>query len=225
MPFNGGTAYPTASDLQTFLTAKGLVPSFTQGAPASIDYATLIVAARKEVEADCQRNFLPTASSVMRVYDPPLDRNRILDLEADLLSVTTLQWLPYNTTTAQVFAVDQDYRLGPPNAQADNAPFQYVEFFRHFYGPHPWALKRSIQIIGTWGFSLTIPEDVWQAILLKATILILPDIAADRSQGFKSWTQQKVTEAYWEEPYGKILERYMQQYLKIVQHYRRLSIF
>jgi hypothetical protein len=217
------TAYPIASDLINFLAAQYLVDNPPAGAAALFDYGLAVTAAIQDFEQETQRTFLAGAPAT-RYYAPPGNRLRLLDFRADLLTLTSVVYQPLNGS-AQTLVLDTDFRLGPANAGVDGYPSQYLELYYRWWVADLWSLQRAMQITGIWAFSSQVPEDVWQAILWKATISMLPELATMNAGHLVSWKQGVVQEVYGTNPLGKIQERYQAQYDRVLKRYRRKSIW
>jgi hypothetical protein len=220
MPY---AAYPTAAQLQQFLAAQNLVDNPPAGAAALFDYDLAVKSAVSDFEAATQRRFVAGVPAT-RYYAPPSNPRRLLDFRSDLLSLTSVVYHPLNSS-AQTLVVDTDYRLGPANAAADATPYQYLELYYRWWAADLWSLQRAVEVTGVWAYSAQVPEDVFQAILKSATILMLPELATMETGHLRSWKQGIVTEEYGSDPLGRIQTRFETQVARVVGRYRRKSIF
>jgi hypothetical protein len=83
------------------------------------------------------------------------------------------------------------YWLSPVNNPARGWPYEFIEFWTPVIGS-----PQSVVVTGKWGFSTTIPEDVFQSILAGAAWKIMSPAASKRSQGAAQRTQGEVSERY-----------------------------
>lgn len=158
---------------------------------ASIGQTTTLALAAKAVGAailDFESRtgwepFLSTGADTTRYFDPPgkdpglrSTGGRILDVNAGLLSVTTLTTGITFTSTGTALVAEQDFILGRYNAAAEGYPYDYVEFRSSFWlerfaipvGRGP----KSISIAGRWGYCSSIPDDAYTAILFKSAMFL-----------------------------------------------------
>ncbi|MBM3458883.1 MAG: hypothetical protein FJX77_10180, partial [Armatimonadetes bacterium] len=90
----GKSAYPTATELNSFLTEAGFVLG-------SLDTATAVEAAVDEFHRRTGRIMLAPVGAAVRYYDPPAGTTRFLDLEADLAVLTSIVYAPTGQTLTQ----------------------------------------------------------------------------------------------------------------------------
>lgn len=147
------SAFPTISDVTTFLTEAG----FLSG---SLPTSLVGVAASAKEEWERDSGFVPwiALSDITRYFDPP--SGYILDLAGGLATLTTL------TIAGQGLTEWQDFWLEPPNA-VPLAPWTFVRFAYNVYGE-----PQSIEVTGKWGYRLAgtnaVPQDVFDAVLRRA---------------------------------------------------------
>lgn len=147
---HGYTTLPAA------LTHLGL-PS---ASPESAQVESWIEAASRAIDAHCRRRIY--AATETRVLSPTGGRL----LTGDILSVSTLKTdddgdRTYETTWSASF----DYYLGPENAAVEGKPYWFIELDGNL-GRYTWTRsRRSVQIAGVFGYSLTTPALVEQACL------------------------------------------------------------
>ena len=210
-------AYPTAEDLKRFLAAQNLVTVPPDGDAALLDYDLAIEEAIREMELRCgNRRFVPVTAT--RRFNPPV--NRVLDLEDDLLSVTSFTWQPEGSP-AETLVEGEDYVLGPYNAAGRGQPYQYAEINRRYLSPLGFANRRALRITGSWGYGTDVPAPIWNGILRLGLLQLLPEISLLVTGGMIGWTEANVTEQYGVKPFETIQTRLETRVGKIVALYRR----
>lgn len=142
--------------------------------------ARLITAASRAIDARCKRpdNFFVGSASGTRVYDVP---SSVLDLGTPLyrrFSSVEIELGPCLTVTSvktdedgdgtfeTTWTVSTDYSLLPLNAILDGVP--YTKLRVNPYGSKAMPAGQSrLQVIGTWGYSTTMPPAIEQACILQ----------------------------------------------------------
>jgi hypothetical protein len=163
-------AYPTAADLEAYLVTLGLYPAGAAELDA-LDLEGKAAAAVVEWETRTgYRPFLANGSDTTRVYDPP--PGRFLELGTGLLSVSALYTAVTTASPGAVQTEGTDFWLERATAAYDGAPFEVITF-----AGCPYGERRSIAITGLWGYSATVPDDAWQAILARGAWLCAPQAA------------------------------------------------
>ena len=170
------SAYPVKTDISTFLNSiEGIT------VPSGYDCQKAIDAAIAEIERVTEYSpFLSTGATAARPYDPPgpytprprRGGGRTLRLGAGLISCASVTIGTDNASTQQVLTVNEDFYLWPSNApyHAVPRPYTAIEFFAV-----QWGYPRSISVNGVWGFSTTLPDDVWQAAIYLASSYVVTD--------------------------------------------------
>jgi hypothetical protein len=136
----------------------------------------IISAVSRQIEDYCRRRFY--AATQTRYYSPRHRDHLILD--ADLLTVTSLKSDEDGNRTYEItWSASLDYYLGPANNATDGLP--YWEVCRDFTNGSYWfptQYQRSVQIIGSWGYSATTPAVVQEACLAQIDLMMrAPDVA------------------------------------------------
>ena len=220
------TAYPTATTLETFITTA-LGADYAEMTPllAALDYTKAIAAAQAEFEAKTNRIFLATASAQKR-FDPPINKPLLL-LRRDLATVSAVAYTPQGGTTT-TFTSGTDYVLEPLNAADEGRPYYGIHFAQwKWQGPINLARKGSIYVTGFWGWGTTstgFPDDVYWAIHALGACKLWPQIAARRSGGMLSFSQQGATQDYGVAPYGYMRKEWDDQVKDAMSTYRRIGI-
>ncbi len=171
-------AYPVSTDLDAFLTAAGIDPT---GLPTG----AAIESAVASFEQDTGRlPFLNAGgSSTPRYFDPPVGPSLVLDLNADVVSVSDV------SINGKGQVADTNYWLEPYNNGAVNRPYYLIRFNAYFWVLR-WQVnlpqwKKSIVVTGVWGYCTSLPNDVWEALLQKGAAILIPQISVLQSDGVK----------------------------------------
>lgn len=216
------TSWPTSSDVSAMLTTAGLV-----GSTDTFDYHTAIQAAIEEFEhLTGRRPFLRDAADVTRRYDPPGPRRSgftyatthagggiYLPLDAGLLTVTAV-YAGWDGSSGSALTEGTDYILHPANAAAMGLPYDAIEFLYPMFGG-----RRSIAVVGKWGYSATVPYDVWEAVRGQAAANLAPQIAASISRGVISWKEADVAEEYGAKPLEHVVGQWRQAFVDAARHH------
>jgi hypothetical protein len=173
------STHPTATDLQALYASTGLVPNPAVAPFSSIAWAAYVATAIAAFAEATGRTFgVGTAApSVARTFDPPRNSRALLQLGAEALSIASV------TVSGAVQVLNTDYYLGPPNADAEGKPWSWIEFASPFSNPLTVAARKSVVVTGVWGYSVNVPDDVWDAELKYAGWLAAPLVALKISKG------------------------------------------
>lgn len=197
------TAYPDQQDIERILRSTGLFDADAlDTAILDLDLETLAAAAIREWEmATGWIPFLADSVAVTRYFDPQGPNFRpqvggggyVMDLGTGLISLTSITTGVSATAPGSVLTLDTDYWLTPYNADELGYPWTGISFL-----VPQWGTRRSIKVIGRFGYSMTVPDDAWLAIGHKAVTLALPEIASFITGGVRKFTELGVTEEYGE---------------------------
>ena len=174
--------YPTADDLEAYLLTLGIYPSDPPRAElAALDLPGKAAAAVAEWETRTgYKPFLANGSDTTRIYDPP-GHGRYLELGTGLLSVSAL----FTGVTAETPGTERvegtDFWLEAVEAAYEGGPYEVITFPGGWGGP-----RRSIAITGRWGYASTVPDDAWQAILMRGAALCAPQLSLVLGGGAES---------------------------------------
>lgn len=176
------TAYPTETDLLRRIEDLGII---TQASAVGFDLTTKVEAAARAWERDTgHQPFLAAASASARYFDPPVRSSR-LDLDTGLASLTSL------TISGTTMTLNRDFYLSPRNAPARNEPYTSVDFAGPVSG-----VPMSIVITGRWGYATDLHADAWEAIIVKALLLCLPELSLGISKGLYSMQDETFSIRY-----------------------------
>lgn len=204
------SAYPTADDLLGFLEGAGLTVSDTLQ-----DYLeTAAEAGRQAIEHATGRVFLAVTET--RSFDPPVSRNGVLDLQADLLS---LSGVSYN---GSAFTAGTDYRLLPGN-RAAGQPYSALSFLRRWASPLPFSLQGSLSLTGVWGYSEQIPDDVWLAMCAAGAAQLVPQISLGLRKGLIRWSEKDRSEQYGTAN-SELGDRWQAMQNGVIARYKRVAV-
>jgi hypothetical protein len=180
------SAYPATSDVVARLVAGGLAVS-----PEHADLLTAQLAAsvREFERAVDLVPFLAPAGAYTRQLDPPIVRNGILILDRPLASLVSVAYQPIGDTSQTLVAADE-YTPLPAAAPADGRPYTQIAFAAHRWpGPLGYPFRGSIYVNGRWGYSTTVPDDVWEAIAGRAAARAFPHVRTAQTGGVASVTR------------------------------------
>jgi hypothetical protein len=205
--------YPTASDLERFLIATGIVSTTPQSPFTFLDLAQSVQAAKTSFEGRIGRVILAGASS-SRIYDPPMYPRPFLLLRAELAAFVSL------TVNGVAKTLNTDFFMKPENADQVGRPWNAIEFTVPISGP-----RRSIVVTGQWGYGLTVSDQFWHAILCRAAYLCYPQLAAVYSKGLVSWKEDDTSENYGEVPFSYMQKQWDEVYEDAVKNNMNTTVY
>lgn len=185
------TAHPTGERLVRFLLAAGVISDPPSDEEGFDDYDDFVAAAVADFEDLTGRTpFLVEADAdpVTRKFTPPGPRpvgsryggGRRLELDNGLYSVTSVTIGVTATSDGTVLTLGTDYWLCPSNSPTRSQPYEWIEFRNPVYGE-----KDSIEVAGLWGWWITIPDQVYEGILMGAASRALTGIGTRTGGGIK----------------------------------------
>ena len=204
-------AYPNAADLSTLLKEVGIDTVSSQ----RLD--TIMRQAVSQFEA--QTGYCPfLGASATRVFDPPGGNgnyigsprggHRILTLDTGLISLSSL------TVGGTTYHVGTDFWLRPNNRTAN-----WIEFSQPIYGA-----PQCISITGTWGYSTSVPDDAWLAILRMAGLICITEYVAKSTGGVQEWAEGGASEKYGNAPFASVSEDWRDYITLVVNSYKRVTV-
>jgi hypothetical protein len=221
------TKYPDGNEGASFLRASGMLTGLSNNLMPDIDAACglAIYAAVAEWERLTRyQPFLASSADSTRLFDVPT--STILDLMGGIVTLTSV------SVAGSLYTAGRQYTPGPSNAVARGKPYTYLDFGALSY-PYSAAggalgilpgLRQSIQVTGTWGFSLIVPPDVRLVILREMAATLAPSLSVARFGGLVSWTEAGVTENYGKSQYADIAEAGSAAFQAAALRYRRLTL-
>jgi|GEM_PF-5392481 len=171
------TQWPQTDDVQALLTASGLWPTDSgQQAAATTEIEAALGSAVVDFE---QRTgwapFLAANTDSTRYYAAADDRG-LLSLDGGLVAITSLN------VNGQAYTQNTDYWLRRSNAVAVHAPYEQIQFATCRAGALHSAAPDRIAITGRWGYTATLPANVWEGVRQGAAALTALNLAT-ASQG------------------------------------------
>lgn len=208
--------YPTASDLQSFLEGAGIVV----GSAIKLQLDSVIRGAIKDFERECNRKFLAGSAST-RKLDPPTNTDTLV-LDRDLATLVSFTYAPSGATPT-VWVEGTDFKAYPLNAVADEIPYTYIEINRLAW-EHPLNIvyKGSIQINGRWGYSLSVPDDVWMGMVLLGAVTSICMAASITTSGVRFKRVEDYEVEYGSGAYSQQISLWSKQVRSVINNYRRL---
>lgn len=162
--------------------------------------------------------FLSTGVDETRRFSPP--ESAVLPLKAGVLTLTSLTVHVYPGSSGTVLTVNEDFWLMPEDAAEKGQPYRWIQFRRWWHG-----LPRSMVIIGKWGYSLTVPDDAWEAVMSLAIAQVLKKISAPGVGGLMniklgqdSWTWNPSG------PYAQDIKALLHEADQAAAYYRRFML-
>jgi len=149
--------YPTTSELTGYLGSPTLPTVISSG------YQSMLDSAVEDFERLTGiKPFKADANASTTVFSSAHESGDALYLPTTYFTLTSLKAGVTPSDAGTELVVDQDYFLLP-----ESGPYDIVRF----RGPRSFGIK-DFSVTGRKGYSTTIPEDVFEAILLKAAVTI-----------------------------------------------------
>ena len=226
------TAYPTEQDLLNKLISSGVLDDSCDTDAPDYDYQLYIKSAIIEFER--RTGYIPflaeTADSTA-YFDPPgADRfktnyagygwrggGRILEIESGYTSVTSVTIGYSPTTVGTILTPNVQYFLRNANAALIGNPKTTIEF-----SWPQWGGGESIVIIGKRGFSTTVPEDAFQAIVNIGSIELLQMILTQRTGLSAKWQLGDMQETFERGAFNPLRDQMQSQVDRCINRYRRV---
>lgn len=211
--------YPKAADLRTFLTAAGITVS---DAMAEL-LDGQVEGARRDFEGPngCGRIILAGETATLRRFDPPDNDLGTLFLP-DFVAVTSVVYQP-ESGSAETLVLNEDYFLEPSDAADRGLPYTSIDFERLRAGYPAGANRRSVRITARWGYTDTMPADVWTAILARAGRRVFPSTRYEETGGRLGFQHAHISEQYGQAPGKDVTDAWDEQFKATVDAYRKLT--
>lgn len=188
----GRNQYPSGADLLAFLQTAGFSSAIsTDVAFLGGDLELFAVAGWRAFNHQAGRTML--AVSGARSFDRPGGVRGVIDLGDDLATGTITA--PTLTDLGTALVANTDYVLEPLDAPGRGMPYNRLRFWRRVWNIST-TIAPPITVTGSWGFGVTIPEDAWLGMLALGALAMFPLIQQARTQGFASWREADMDEAY-----------------------------
>jgi hypothetical protein len=209
--------YPRTSDLEDMLTAEGFDLT-------GFNVASALAASIAEFEKLTGRKFLDPAGATTRTFDPPLYPRGMLDLRADLVAPAAGAITGSYQATALVLGTD--WRLLPQDAGSRGRPFYRAQFLKPWWPyPYPQTVWGSLTITGVWAYGLTLPDDVWQAMLHGAALDLLASQSAVATGGAVEMREADMQVSFGTKPFQWLYDWRARDFDRTVAKYRRVTQF
>ncbi len=188
------TAYPTADDLAFAIQGLGLFD--TTELTAFLATANLASHAKAAAAAwerlTGWRPFLASDADTTRYFDPPRE-GESLDLGTGLLAVTSITaGLGYDSLGAETGGTalvgNLHYFLAPEDS---DRPADRLTRYGSW-----WGGRRSIKIVGRFGYAATVPDDAWLAILCGGLALAAGVTDLSATGGLSEWRIEQETQSF-----------------------------
>jgi hypothetical protein len=127
----------------------------------------IIEAASRHIDNETRRRFYSTTADETRYYKAT-NRGRVF--VDDLLTVTSIKTDEDYDRTFETTLATTDYLLCPDNALLNGEPYTWIEIDPLSSNYFP-TTRRGVQIVGTFGFCTTPPDDIKQACLMISVSL------------------------------------------------------
>jgi hypothetical protein len=212
------SGYPTADDLEDFLTGLGLTLSAAQ--QALLESAIDAGIQQFEGAGGVDRRML--AADETRYYDPPLTAGSLLLID-DFAAVDSVVYRPLNTDPTTL-TLNLDYWLEPQNAPAKGKPYQLLRFRRSWHAPLPSGLRRSIEVAGDCGYATSIPAAARMGMLAAGALQLWTQITHAATGGLLSWKEKDRSEDYGVFPWTRLVDGWNAQYSSAVKTFKRWSL-
>lgn len=166
------------------------------------------------------RPFLKDSANVTRTYDDP--EGMLLDLTAGVLTITSV------TVGGTVMTANTDYYAQPVDAVLNGRPYEWLEFATTLAS----GIPNNIKIVGRFGFSASVPQDVWFAVLMKAAIMATHGLATSATAASGPLTSEQYADVAYQYASASSgssvaadrLSRWNDSYLATVRRYSRRSV-
>lgn len=224
---------PTGSDCEAVIRSMGVFDTDDlTDAFELLDTDTFAAAAVAQWETETGwRPFLADVDEdnpdQTRYFDPPgpnfrpqtLGGGYSLDLGTGLVVLETVNTGYSSTDVGTERFAGTDFDLYPYNADVLEQPWTRLEFL-----VPQWGARHSIRIVGRFGYSNTVPEDVWLAISHQAVRKALPELIHRAKGGLIEWKQAETSERYGDEFLGRQDKAWSDEWKETKRSYMRVVI-
>lgn len=185
------TAAPTTAVVADLLATVGLSSLTTVAADLQAAY---LAAAVQEIQQDTKRQFVPGSSDEVRYFDGSGTGLLVVDEYVDITAIEFLIQPQAAATNATNF-VEVSTNLYPKTRLQI---YQGAAHVTRGYLPFFPEGRANIKVTGTWGFSSSIPADVFMAMAKKAAMQMIDanQIATGGGLQLKQWTNADRSETF-----------------------------
>lgn len=212
------STYPTGNDIELLLKTAKLWPSDSdENAVLFSQEQAAIAASGAAAEFERRTGWLPflaDSANSTRTFETT-DLSGVLDLGGSVLSVAGVNLGERELT------LDRDYWLVRTHA---GRPVTRLQFLWPHHASLLHKTPADIAVNARWGYTATVPADVWAAIQKYAGVLVLTSL--ENRQGTASITQDGFSKAYdvvgiisqkdllttW----GKDFDKHCRRYIRVV---------
>jgi len=204
------SAHPTGTDLKAFVVAENAGIDPTAAPYSGIDWDGMATLGRQNFENATGRTVLAVTGT--KNFDPPTNSKGLLSLDHDLMTVTSV------TLGGSTLVANTDYWLRPYDGGVDRAPYNLIQFAQ----PYPFALiganRRSLVIVGTWGYATSVLQDAFDAELCLAAVALSNGLMMGRFSGAKEWREGDVNQ---KNETGSLREGWQARANMVINNYKR----
>jgi len=213
-------AFPGSVDVLRLISSTGIV-DVTGNGFRSIDLDSFVRSSVSEVQSRSGRIFI--AVSATRSYDVPTGPHGIIDLGADLCSGGSAPTILLNGVSQEV---GTQVFLDPVNADVDGVPWVRIDIpvLCYAFGIYP---RRCVSVSGLWGYSVSVPDDVWAGVVCHAAHLAVPTLQLMISQGVCELRTEEGVAAYLDGGKSALTvadASWMSEFDGVCSRYRRVTI-
>lgn len=220
--------YPTDTDLVSFLKAldiwnDSLTPyasGFVESAVNKFEMLTGYVPFLAST-TPVSSYYDPAGSVSQSYYYPWRGGQKNIELDGGFVSISNVivGWNPSNpgNTMQLPGSPNPNLRFLPINHEQKKVPIDEIEFFFN-----NWGIPGSVVVVGLRGYSLTVPSDVWYAILYEAAAMFIPSVGILLDDGLVSVKEADV-ELKWPSDggiLGKQAEAWHKIFTNVVSRYK-----
>jgi hypothetical protein len=223
------TGYPTGSDIEAYIRSLSILN------PATIDDAFDLMHLDRKAGAAIgnwtqRTGWLPFLSETQtRYYDPQgpfkdgwiRGGGRWLDFNAGLLDLTSLKIGVTNDQPGTELTQGVDFQLWPYQALQEGRPYERAEFL-----VHRWGWPHSITVEGTFGYSTTLPDDVWETILHEGARIAFAELHLQITRGLYSYRDLNTEIRYAGSSMGAlsaVMKFWQNDFMQSARQYRRIT--
>lgn len=221
--------YPSNTDLINFLTAAGAwEDTFTPFASGFVNKAAT------EFEMLTGRiPFIAETSPSTSFFNPPgsisvsnwmswRGGGKFVEFDSGFTQIHAMYiGSTYDSFPGSTLDINRNVFFYPLNHIARRLPIEAAEIRFPV-----WGIGKSLVVIGTRGYSTTVPDDVWMAVLQRAAALFLSQIGALANTGAAELSEADVTIRYGSAggAYAFQIENWNSEFQSVVSRYKLIRM-